>query len=259
LRTMARAGITSIQPGIESLSSHILALMRKGVTLLQNVRLLKWAYYYGMRVGWNILTGFPGETTEDYERQLQILPLLRHLPPPSGSGRIWLERFSPYFFDGAFPTRNVRPRVAYRFVYPEERLDLDQIAYFFDYEMDGVLPDSDHQPLHEEVRTWQASWQRNPSPVLIYQRAPDWIQVVDRREEEAKVHAFQRRQAVIYDFCGETERTAEAIREHLRKTDGDFAGAAEVGAGLDELCGAGLMLDEGGRFLSLALPANPNW
>ncbi len=110
LRTMAQAGITSIQPGIESLSSHVLALMRKGVTMLQNVRLLKWAYYYGMRVGWNILTGFPGEVPDDYDRQLLILPLLRHLPPPSGSGRIWLERFSPYFFDDAFPTRNVRPR-----------------------------------------------------------------------------------------------------------------------------------------------------
>ena len=182
LRTMAQAGITSIQPGIESLSSHVLALMRKGVTMVQNVRLLKWAYYYGMRVGWNILTGFPGEVPDDYDRQLLILPLLRHLPPPSGSGRIWLERFSPYFFDDAFPTRNVRPREAYRFVYPEERIDLHQIAYFFDYEMDGVLPETCHQPLHEQVQVWRESWQREPVPVLIYQRAPDWIQVVDREK-----------------------------------------------------------------------------
>lgn len=258
LRTMARAGITSIQPGIESLSSHILSLMRKGVTMLQNVRLLKWAYYYGMRVGWNILTGFPGETEEDYDCQLRILPLLYHLPPPAGSGRIWLERFSPYFFDSSFPVRNVRPREAYRFVYPPE-IDLQQVAYFFDYEMDGVLPEERHQSLHEQVQAWRDRWQRNPLPVLVYQKAPDWIQVVDRRGEEPSAHAFQRRHALIYDFCNETDRTTEAIREHLRSTEGGDISAAEVSACLDDLCAPSLMLEEDGHFLSLALPVNPNW
>ncbi|HEY0557520.1 MAG TPA: RiPP maturation radical SAM C-methyltransferase, partial [Thermoanaerobaculia bacterium] len=62
LKAMARAGITRIQPGIESLNTHILALMRKGTTMIRNVRLLKWAHYPGMQVGWNILLGFPGET-----------------------------------------------------------------------------------------------------------------------------------------------------------------------------------------------------
>ena len=259
LRAMARAGITSIQPGIESLSSHVLALMRKGVKMLQNVRLLKWAYYYGMRVGWNILTGFPGETAEDYERQLQVIPLLRHLPPPAGSGRIWLERFSPYFFDPAFPVRNVRPRGAYRFVYPEQRLQLDRVAYFFDYEMDGVLAEDQQDGLHHEVRVWKERWQQEPLPVLVYQRAPDWIQVIDRRREQASAHALQRRQALIYEHCGETDRTVDGLREHLRKTDNDYADAGEVQACLDELCALGLTLEEDGHFLSLALPVNPNW
>ena len=31
------------------------------------------------------------------------------------------------------------------------------------------------------------------------------------------MHAFQRRQALIYDFCGATDRTVGEIREHLRK------------------------------------------
>ncbi len=95
LRTMSKAGILSIQPGIESLNTHILNLMRKGVTMLRNVRCIKWAYYYGMRISWNILTGFPGETREDYEQQGRLLPLLRHLPPPEGGGRIWLEEVQP--------------------------------------------------------------------------------------------------------------------------------------------------------------------
>ncbi|HEV2851499.1 MAG TPA: RiPP maturation radical SAM C-methyltransferase [Thermoanaerobaculia bacterium] len=139
IQTMARAGITGIQPGIESLNSHILALMRKGVTMLRNVRLLKWAYYYGMRVSWNILTGFPGETEEDYAEQIRVVSTLRHLPPPAGVGPIWLERFSPYFFDRSFPVKNVRPLDVYSFIYPAE-INLDNIAYFFNYDMDSTLP-----------------------------------------------------------------------------------------------------------------------
>ncbi len=81
LHTLSRAGIRILQPGIESLSTHVLKLMRKGTTMLQNVRLMKWAHYYGIKVAWNLLTGFPGETLEDYERQARLMPLLVHLPP----------------------------------------------------------------------------------------------------------------------------------------------------------------------------------
>ena len=38
LKLMAQAGVTSLQPGIESLSSHVLGLMRKGVGAAQNVQ-----------------------------------------------------------------------------------------------------------------------------------------------------------------------------------------------------------------------------
>ncbi|MCP4001586.1 MAG: RiPP maturation radical SAM protein 1, partial [Gammaproteobacteria bacterium] len=47
VRQLAEAGIDSVQPGIESLSDHILKLMNKGITALQNIQLLKWCKEYG--------------------------------------------------------------------------------------------------------------------------------------------------------------------------------------------------------------------
>ena len=41
-------GVTQLQPGIESLSSNVLRLMRKGVRAIQNVNLLRWAHYYDL-------------------------------------------------------------------------------------------------------------------------------------------------------------------------------------------------------------------
>lgn len=258
LKLMSRAGINSIQPGIESLNSHILKLMRKGITMLRNVRLLKWAYYYGMRVGWNILTGFPGEKAEDYEEQMRLMPLLRHLPPPSGGGQIWLERFSPYFFDESFPVHDVKPVTAYRFIYPKETFELDKLAYFFSYRMEETLPAEFHQGLYKEIEIWKEAWEKNPRPVLLYQRAPDWIQVIDRRFPKPKVHAFSGKAAEVYEYCGETDRSFKAIRGYLASMNGGTS-EDELQGILDEYCELGLMLREKNRYLSLALPTNPNW
>src|SRR5262249_25280495 len=40
------AGVRAIQPGIESFSDHVLALMRKGTTAFHNIELLKWCREY---------------------------------------------------------------------------------------------------------------------------------------------------------------------------------------------------------------------
>ena len=102
LRLLKRAGVNCLQPGIESLSTDILQLMRKGCTALQNVQLLKWASELGIELAWNFLMGFPGEEPDEYARMAEMIPALLHLQPPlpQGAGRlVRLYRFSPYFDD----------------------------------------------------------------------------------------------------------------------------------------------------------------
>jgi ribosomal peptide maturation radical SAM protein 1 len=260
LSTMVHAGIDRIQPGIESLNTHILALMRKGTTMLRNVRLLKWAHYYGMQVSWNILTGFPGETETDYAEQARVIPLLQHLPPPSGASRIWLERFSPYFFDSTFPVSDVKPLQAYRFVYPEHRIDLKEVAYFFTYEMDDTLPNDHHGELRDRLRHWKKAWKQAPRPSLSYQRTPEWIQVVDRRSPEIAAYSFTGWEADVYEMCGEVEQSAESLARHLtERGDRGEVSAEQVSASLERFCDLGLMLQEKSTYLSLALPVNRHW
>ena len=86
------AGVLAIQPGVESLSSHVLQLMRKGVTALQNIQLLKWCSQYQVTAAWNLLYGFPGETVEDYEALAGTLDALWHLPPPHAVGAVRMDR-----------------------------------------------------------------------------------------------------------------------------------------------------------------------
>ena len=59
LKALADAGVTRLQPGIESLSTPVLRLVNKGVTTLQNLQTLKWAKEFGIQLQWNIICGFP--------------------------------------------------------------------------------------------------------------------------------------------------------------------------------------------------------
>lgn len=129
------AGIVHVQAGIESLSDSTLRLMGKGVTAAQNIALIRWCTELGVFPHWNVIYGFPGEDPEDYERNVELLRKLTHMPPPEGMGPIRLDRFSPNFdrwreqgFTG------VSLLAAYRHLYPFSEETLWELAYFFDYD-----------------------------------------------------------------------------------------------------------------------------
>jgi ribosomal peptide maturation radical SAM protein 1 len=256
LAMLARAGILRIQPGIESLSTHVLRLMRKGASTLINIRLLKWARYYGIDVAWNILAGFPGETEEDYAEQLRLIPLLHHLQPPGGCGRIWLERFSPYFTDPSFPIDNVRPRAGYGHVYPAS-LDHERIAYFFDYDVSGTCSARTVAALNTAVAHWQRRF-LEAKPSLVYQRLPGKLTLIDRRTDQPKRAVLAGWQAAAYEACGDAPRTAAAIVRDLAATH-VCVSEDEVTAFLEKCHRAGVLVSDEGKYLGLALPENPGW
>jgi ribosomal peptide maturation radical SAM protein 1 len=260
LRELARGGVRQLQPGIESLNTHILKLMDKGTTGIQNVRLLKWARYYGIQISWNVLAGFPGERAEDFERQLEVMRLVPHLQPPSGIARIWLERYSPYFMKrDEMGITNIRAKEVYRYVYPP-MLDAEQIAYFFDYDAANTVSDEAYEATSRYIESWQEAWKTADVPYLTYQRGAGRLIVVDGREvgQTPRVHLFDEHAARVYEFCGPTSHGAAQILEDLRRR-GTPADSVTVQRDLDRFVELGLMLEEEGHYLSLALPANPNW
>jgi ribosomal peptide maturation radical SAM protein 1 len=253
LQMLKSAGVTEIQPGIESLSTHILQLMRKGSTQMINLRLLKWARYFGIYAGWNVLTGFPGETDEDYERQIDLIPSLYHLHPPEGQCPVLLERFSPYFDDRSFPIHDIRPMTEYSYVYPPG-VDLGKIAYFFDYTATGTASQSVIERLSAEVKKWQEKWRADERPVLQYKRGPGWLQLVDTRESSRQTVITGWR-APLYEFCGERARTLGGIQEFTDSLPGQRVDSAQIQDFLANCVGERLMAQEDDQYLSLALPA----
>src|SRR5262249_3639259 len=97
VEAMAAAGVTIVQPGIESFSDEVLKLLRKGCTALGQVQFLKWAYQSDIKAVFNIILRNPGDKVEWYREMMDLLPFVTHLPPPVGIVTMHLERFSPYF------------------------------------------------------------------------------------------------------------------------------------------------------------------
>jgi ribosomal peptide maturation radical SAM protein 1 len=155
LRTLRRAGINCLQPGIESLSTPILRYMKKGVTTAQNLWILRAAEELGLGVAWSILYGFPEEDPAEYERIFAMLPALSHLPPPLRPAPVLLERFSPLFDRAAsYGLLNVRPTPAHRVAFGDAA-GLPERAYVFDFEYgDGREPDAYTGDLNRGVSAW---------------------------------------------------------------------------------------------------------
>jgi ribosomal peptide maturation radical SAM protein 1 len=252
LKLMAEAGVAHIQPGLESLSSNVLRLMRKGVRAAQNVNLLRWSLYYGIGVSWNLLWGFPGEREQDYVDQASVIPHLVHLPAPEAASRIWLERFSPLFTEqDARGLRNKAPERSYQYVYPAD-VDLEKVAYFFDYETEGSVPDAAYTAVQSAVAAWSDARQADKPPMLTHWSAPHFVQICDERHQgQDGTYAFEDTLADLYMACSNRPTTAAAVRRKLglRLPEEDIR---EV---FQEFQRRGLMFIDGDFALALSLPA----
>jgi ribosomal peptide maturation radical SAM protein 1 len=223
---LKRAGITAIQPGIESLSSSLLKLMVKGVSSRQNIALLRYARSVGLDMYWNLLWGFPGDQLEAYQETLALLPLLHHLEPPQGLCHVTIDRFSPYFDDAArYGITKIRPFAAYSTVLPKYA-EVEKIAYHFigeyacgSHDDLGVI-----QSIAQELTRWQSKWApgRHDRPVLSMTRQQNRYIVIDTRgvDPTRRVQEFDKTTAALIMAArpyasGEDPRIDLAIEHRL--------------------------------------------
>jgi ribosomal peptide maturation radical SAM protein 1 len=251
LARMRRAGVVRIQPGIESLNTRTLRLMRKGTTALQGVNLLRWALHFGIDVSWNLLWGFPGEDEADYRAQVRLVRLLPHLQPPQAVTRFWLERFSPLFVERErFRFTAIDPEESYAYVYPSAT-DPAKLAYFFRYTLADTLPDDAFVETAEAIAAWLAAWTAVPRPRLTLHRADRFVEIEDARGPgRPGTYTFMGELAALYLACSDGPRTPAEVARAQGGADDEEA----VKSCLDEFCALDLMVQDGGQYLSLAVP-----
>ena len=249
MEVLARARVVDLQPGIESLATSTLKLMRKGTTSFQNINFMKNCVVYGIKPQWNLLLGFPGETGEVYEKYVADIPSLLHLPPPSGAFPVRFDRFSPYFMQAAEYGLDLEPSDFYSYIYPFSREVLEEMVYFFvDRRYASVYLATMSQwrdRIQEQVVRWHRRWEAADGglPPELYLEAGA---VYDTRSGSLERHDLGPLGMRALSFLA-IPRKREDLAEHLGGTDVDGL--------LAELARRRLVFEERQLYLGLPLPA----
>ncbi|MDZ5650689.1 RiPP maturation radical SAM C-methyltransferase [Nitrospirillum sp. BR 11828] len=251
LALLGQAGVRKIQPGVESLSTPVLALMRKGTTLLRNVQTLRLAAEAGVLVDWSHLYGFPGETADHYRAAAAVVPKITHLHPPGGFHRVRADRFSPYFNDPAAFGVTIQPVPGYAHIYPHDADSLARLAYHFD--MVPERPDEDLAAAHAALAAQLDLWRTGEATLTLTPvsdgGAPGVMAVVeDGRAGPPRRHELDAVATAVLAACAEIQG-AGPLLTLLAPRFGAEAVTAAV-AGLERL---DLLLREGDELLALPL------
>lgn len=242
LDLLARAGVPTIQPGIESLATPLLRLIGKGVTALRSLVFLRDARSCGLNVVWNFITAIPGEHPRDYRAMLALLPWIEHLPAPFRSLPTLFHRYSRYHEDpGRYGIRRLRPLPVYGLLYGPQA-DLENLAHTFEAEYDTVAacePDLWGE-FDSALRHWMRAWADPAGPPLLAgtRRADGGLEIVDTRAGAVRLR---------HRLAPPTAAALEALRMPVRPQDLPPAvlGAAEP------LLAARLATEYEGRLVSL--------
>jgi ribosomal peptide maturation radical SAM protein 1 len=253
VKLLSEAGVRAIQPGIESLHTHVLALMKKGVKAYQNIQLLKWCRQYGIDAEWNLLYGFPGETVEDYGQTETFIESIFHLQPPRTCGEVRLDRFSPYFSaPGHYGLTGVRPFDIYRYIYPLPGRQIANLVYFFQFERTGPRPSS---LAADSLKAKVEEWKRSASGELIavHGDRPGLLLKDTRTNRRHACAALDGVQREVYDYCASGKRFSR-IKKFLNHHYGShLAGGPWLRSFLEQMVDWRYMVRDDDIYLSLAV------
>ncbi|MBW8877590.1 MAG: RiPP maturation radical SAM C-methyltransferase [Acidobacteria bacterium] len=259
MEVLGKSGVNLIQPGIESMNSGTLKLMKKGVTSFQNVRFLKNCLRRGIVPVWNLLIGFPGEKEDAYKKYVEDMPLLFHLMPPSGAFPVRFDRYSPYFTRAAEYGLKLSPYDFYRYVYPYSEEVLTNLAYFFEDRNYASEYLSEMVTWRDQLTKGTSRWTERFNGFdgqlkasLTFERRDDGAVVHDTRTGELVLHEMDELEARILLKADSNGLRLADLAGHLH------VDAARIAAKADRLRKLGLLFEEGERAISVVvLPAVP--
>lgn len=255
LQLMRRAGVTSVQPGIESFSTPMLALMKKWTTGLRQIQFLRWCREVDIRPLYNLLHGLPGEEEAWYAQMARWIPLVRHLEPPLHNlHAIEMHRFAPLFEDRErYQVASVQLRGDYRRLFPAGSVDPSRVGYFHEYTTTAPLVASRAlETLRGAIEAWLASRTQTPRPSFTLTIGPGFVALRDARGE-AIVESVRRGVERDVLLLADEVQSRRALVTQLASR---WAHAAVEGT-IDALIDQGVMLEDDGQVLTLPVCGRP--
>ena len=253
VQVLAKARVKQIQPGIESLATSTLKLMKKGTSAFRNLALLKFCSMYDIAPAWNLLIGFPGEGAPVYEKYVNDLPLLVHLFPPSGVFPVRFDRYSPYFVEADKYGLDLHPLDYYPLIYPFPQDAIDNLAYYFtDRHIHSEYVQTMSKwirRIREKVDSWIESWKNDSvRPKLLLRQNGNQSVVHDSRSNKVAEYPLGENSTRALRYLAVKPRDVVDLAREFRNVDG-FDAKQEMAFFKER----GLVFEEHERFFSLVI------
>lgn len=249
--TLCKAGVTLVQPGIESLSTTTLKLMRKGITSFSNLRFLKSCARHPVSMVWSLLLFSPGEEESTYEKYLDDFPRLTHLHPPHAVYPVEFVRYAQYFEHPEDYGLDLRPEPFYSLIYPYAEEVIARLACkFVDANADTARMEYWLDVLNEKVRFWRSRWlntdNRTQSRLCLLEDRGETTVFDSRSGEEMEYPLSASAETVLRAL--EEPLTVDEITQRMAERPG-IDTADEIGF-LNE---RGLLFEDDNRYLNLVI------
>ncbi|MBC8209056.1 MAG: RiPP maturation radical SAM protein 1 [Desulfobulbaceae bacterium] len=199
-----RGGLSTVQVGIEALSSSLLKRMDKGTTTIENIAAMKAAQACGMRLEGNLILEFPGSSEEEAHETLTNLDfVLPYLPLTGASfflGHGSPVQQNPSHFGITAITRHPKNKQ----LLPAPCLS-SLTMLIKGYRGDRTIQQKRWLAVNRKIKDWQGfhKRRRNIKQPALSQRDGGSFLIIRQEQDQGPTlqHRLQGRSREIYLFC----------------------------------------------------------
>ena len=251
LQTCKKGGLDSIQVGIEAFSETLLKRLKKGVSVIENIAIMRDALAYGVTLDGNLIIDFPGSTVKEIEETLNVLDFV--LPyHPLTTASFFLGHGSPVDYDCTqYGITAVMPHVNMKKIFPEAILaDLSCLVK-------GYRGDRQHQrtmwhPVKKKVKRWQAFHAKQVKscrPLLSMRDGGDFLLIRQVLENgEVLHHRLRGVSRSVYLACYEINSLSNIIQQFITLSE------KAIVSFLNDLVNKKIIFKQENKYLALAIP-----
>ena len=219
LQLYRRGGLSTVQVGIEALSSSLLVKMEKGTKVIDNLAVMKLCSGISIKLEGNLITEFPSSTQKEVDETMTNLDFV--LPfAPLDAATFFLGYGSPvYSKHKDFSIQAIVPHSKNRLLYPKKLLRATTML-INDYRGNRVDQRNLWRPVKKKILAWQRFHQersQKSSHPLSYRDGGTYIIIRQERIAGSPLlHRLRGLSRKIYLFC-ETPCSLDTILREFPK------------------------------------------
>jgi ribosomal peptide maturation radical SAM protein 1 len=250
LEGYAKGGLSTMQVGIEALSNSLLGRMAKGVSVIDNIAIMKHSLASGIRLEGNLILEFPGSSETEVAETIANLDFVLPFTPLETAVFFLGAGSRIHRHPGDFGIVGVAPHRSNLALLPAD-LARGIGLQVMDFRGGRVRQREIWRPVADKVAAWHAFHRRrHPSsrPALGYRDGGEYLIIRQERVDGPPLqHRLRGISRELYLYCDRI-RTREQVQQRFPKIP-----PSSLGRFLAELQDKRLMFLDGNRILALAV------